>query len=148
MIRSGDTNMLYTTNFANLKKLPDNIIPIAICAKSPDWYNGLEYKKLAPKYEFFIKWKETGDADQYIKCYFEQVLEKLNQREVYCELRALVNNSPLNSRKDMALVCYESPDEFCHRHLVRDWLNSYCAMYNIKCEEWSDKNEHICLQQN
>ena len=48
--------MIYTSYFAKLNKLPNNIIPISICGKAPDWYKGLQYKKLAPKYDFFIKW--------------------------------------------------------------------------------------------
>ena len=73
--------MIYTTYFAKLKSLPDNVIPISICAKAPSWYKGLEYKKLAPKYDFFMKWKENHDNDYYIKCFNEQVLSKLNATE-------------------------------------------------------------------
>ena len=39
---------IYTSYFANLKNLPDNVCPISICGKAPDWYKGLQYKKLAP----------------------------------------------------------------------------------------------------
>ena len=42
--------MIYTSYFAKIKELErNNIIPISICAKVPDWYKGLQYKKLAPK---------------------------------------------------------------------------------------------------
>ena len=34
--------------------------------------------------------------------------------------------------EDIALVCYEKPGDFCHRHLVADWLNE--AGY--QCEEY------------
>ena len=61
--------MIYTSYFAKLKSLPDNIVPISICAKAPDWYKGLQYKKLAPKYDFFMKWEEIYDNDYYIKCF-------------------------------------------------------------------------------
>lgn len=45
--------MIYTSYFAKLKELEKhNIIPISICGKAPDWYKGLQYKKLAPKYGF------------------------------------------------------------------------------------------------
>lgn len=70
-ILRGKDNMVYTSYFAKLKSLPDNIVPISICAKAPDWYKGLQYKKLAPKYDFFIKWKENHDNDYYIKCFNE-----------------------------------------------------------------------------
>lgn len=47
--------MIYTTYFAKLKSLPNNIIPISICGKAPNWYTGLQYKKLAPKFDFFYE---------------------------------------------------------------------------------------------
>ena len=46
-------NMIYTSYFAKLNKLPEYVIPISICGKAPDWYKGLQYKKLAPKWKFF-----------------------------------------------------------------------------------------------
>ena len=53
--------MIYTSYFAKLNKLPPNVVPISICGKAPAWYNGLQYKKLAPKYSFFSEWKKNGD---------------------------------------------------------------------------------------
>lgn len=47
--------MIFTTYFAKLKSLPSNTVPISICGKAPDWYKGLQYKKLAPKYRFFME---------------------------------------------------------------------------------------------
>lgn len=32
--------MIYTSYFGKLKKLPDNLTPIAICAKCPNGYQG------------------------------------------------------------------------------------------------------------
>ena len=51
--------MIYTSYFAKLDSLPNNIVPISICGKAPDWYKGLQYKKLAPKWNFFKIWKEN-----------------------------------------------------------------------------------------
>jgi hypothetical protein len=45
---------MYTSYFAQLKNLPENFIPISICGKAPEWYTGLQYKKFAPKYTFFM----------------------------------------------------------------------------------------------
>ena len=58
---------IYTSYFAKLRSLPENIVPISICGKAPDWYTGLQYKKLAPKYGFFMEWKKTHDNDYYIE---------------------------------------------------------------------------------
>ena len=139
--------MIYTTYFAQLKKLPDNIIPISICGKVPGWYIGLQYKKLAPKYDFFMKWKETGDNKYYIDCFREQVLNKLY---VYQVLGDLINKLPYivnhstphitspSSKFHIALVCYETPEKFCHRHLVSEWLKQN----GIPCYEWRKDNNY------
>lgn len=108
--------MIYTTYFGNLRHLPEDIVPIAICGWAPNWYTGLQYKKLAPKIGFFTKWKETHDNDYYIDCFNNQVLSKLDPAAVVTELTRKAKNKPF------ALVCYERPGDFCHRHLVADWL--------------------------
>ena len=133
-------DMIYTSYFAKLKSLPDNIVPISICGKAPDWYKGLQYKKLAPKYDFFMKWKENHDNDYYIKCFNEQVLDKLNAEQVIKELDSLLLNQTttidysgdLKEVPRIALICYEKPSDFCHRHLVADWLNKN----GLQCKEW------------
>ena len=119
--------MIYTSYFEKLDVLPKNIIPISICGKAPDWYTGLQYKVLAPKYDFFIKWKENHDNNYYIKCFDEQVLSHLNANDVVKRLFEKSNNN-----QDIALICYEKPGDFCHRHLVAEWLkkNGY------QCDEW------------
>lgn len=136
--------MIYTSYFAKLKSLPDNVVPISICGKAPDWYKGLQYKRLAPKYDFFTKWKENHDNDYYIKCFNEQVLDLLNVDDVIYEIykslpepqRMLweITNCPcwVNPHIHIALICYEKPSDFCHRHLVSDWLNKN----GIECKEW------------
>ena len=118
--------MIFTSYFAKLRILPDDIIPISICGKAPQWYKGLQYKKLAPKYDFFMKWKENHDNDYYIKCFNEQVLSELNPHQVLNELYNLSKD------KDIALICYEKPSNFCHRHLVAEWFNKH----DISCKEW------------
>ena len=116
--------MIYTSYFAKLKSLPDNIVPISICAKAPDWYKGLQYKKLAPKYDFFMKWKENHDNDYYIEHFQKEVLDYIKSKM----------NAPVWVNKDwhIALICYEKPSDFCHRHLVADWLNKN----GIECKEY------------
>ena len=122
--------MIYTSYFAKLKSLPKNIVPISICGKAPDWYKGLQYKKLAPKYDFFMKWKENHDNDYYIKCFNEQVLSQLKAEDVLFELTDIVYF--INSvDMDICLICYEKPGDFCHRHLVADWFNKN----GIECKE-------------
>lgn len=119
---------IYTSYFANLKNLPETIVPISICGKAPDGYNGWQYKKLAPKWEFFKKYKETLDKDYYIKCFNEQVLNGLDPNTVIKEI------SVYSGGKDIALICYEKPEDFCHRHLVADWITKNT---DYKVEEYN-----------
>ena len=119
--------MIYTTYFAKLNRLPENVIPISICGKAPEWYKGLQYKKLAPKYDFFMKWKETKDNDYYIREFENQVLGNMDADETYNELMKLAGIFHDDAKKyyHIALVCYEKPTDFCHRHLVADWFKYY-----------------------
>jgi len=113
--------MIYTSYFGNLKKIPSFIIPVSICGKAPEWWHGYEYKKLSPKYSFFMKWKETHDNNYYVKHFEEEVLNQLNADEVIKELNDLTQN--ISDAYDICLICYEKPEDFCHRHLVAEWLN-------------------------
>ena len=120
--------MIYTTYFSNLRNIPKYMTPISIAGKSPDWFKGLEYKKLAPKYQFFKIWKETKNNNYYIKCFRDQVLSILNAENVFDELTTIAGSD------NFVLVCYEKPNDFCHRHLVAEWFreNGYnCMEYPV-----------------
>lgn len=147
--------MLYTSYFANIKNLPSNCIPISICGKAPDWYKGLQYKKLAPKLKFFKEWKENKDNDFYVEHFQEEVLDTLNQYDVIGDLEDLIEkceeideklkmflhivNCPIwcNPHINIVLICYEKPEDFCHRHLVANWLTEY----GCKCEEYIENKQ-------
>lgn len=124
---------IYTTYFNNLINLPDTIIPISICGKPPHYWIGREYKKLAPKYDFFKVWKQTHDNDYYVEQFNKQVLNNLDPAQVVNELFQMVP-----SDCTVALVCYEKPNQFCHRHLVADWLRS--AGYEVSEYMGSNKS--------
>lgn len=136
--------MVYTSYFGKMRSFPHNIIPIAICGKIPDWYKGLWYKKLAPKWDFFQVWKQTHDNDYYIRNYNALILNNLDvkvaidiQLILPQEVRTALTSSIWMSKDyHAALLCYEKPGDFCHRALVSAWLNEH----GYKCEELYDKN--------
>jgi hypothetical protein len=105
---------VYTSYFgmkANIEK--EDILPVSIALWKPRWYEGLEYKKIAPK-AFMLR--GDYDQDEYIRFYEQWVLNKLNVDEVIKDLERLGDG------KDIALLCYEKPGEFCHRHLFAEWM--------------------------
>lgn len=108
--------MISTSYFAKLKRLSADTIPIAICAKAPPWYQGIVYKKLAPSYDILMEYKQTLNKERYILRFRNEILAKLDQEMVVQEL------VQLSCGKNIALICYEKPSDFCHRHLVADWL--------------------------
>ncbi len=110
--------MIFTSYFGNLSKIKKEITPVSIAGKCPSFYKGYEYKILAPKYSFWKDYKdglinEKGYTDQY----YLQVLNNLNPDLIYKTL--ISNYGP-----SFVLLCYESPTDFCHRHIVREWLNN------------------------
>jgi len=106
---------IYTSYFANLKRV---VNPISICGKAPLFYKGPQYKRLAPKYGFFMDWKQGKlDNDGYVKCFNEQVLSGLDPLDVVNELQEFYPEAD-----QLTLICYEKPGDFCHRHLVSEWL--------------------------
>ena len=130
---------IYTTYFAKLKKLPSDIVPVPISNSIPGvdrentTYSSLsanKFPKLVPPWYVVKAYKENGDKEQYIRDYQRLVLDHLNPHDVIKYLKNIVGYN------DVALVCYEKSGDFCHRHLVADWLRK--AGYDV--EEWVEKS--------
>lgn len=69
--------------------------------------------ELSPKKDWFFQWKNGEfDNDRYVKLYYETVLNNVNAQELYEKFG-----------EDAILLCYEKPDDFCHRHIVAEWFN-------------------------
>ena len=123
---------IYTSYFAKMKKIPEDIVRISICAKAPDWYDGIQYKKVAPKYGFFQEWKKNKDNSYYVEHFNSEVLDTLKAENVYSDLKEL------SGGKDCVLLCYEKSEDFCHRHLVGYWLEQKLG---VDVEEYDYKPE-------
>ena len=108
--------MIYTGYWAKTDKyIANGLTPVGISGWNPDGYNGATYKKLAPRYSWWSEWheKHLGD-DWYIQKYYETVLNTLDPVTVVTELQQF--------GKDVVLLCFETPEKFCHRHIVANWL--------------------------
>lgn len=84
---------------------------VSIAGKAPDWFKGRQYKKLAPKFWFFQKYKTDNDEIAYTENFKKEVLDKLDVQTVFNELG-----------EDAVLLCWEKSGKFCHRHLVSKWF--------------------------
>lgn len=122
---------IYTSYFGQLKNLQKyNIIPIAISRFIPDFYKGLRYIDLSPTVDILNNYKNSHS--EYIKRFNQEVISSLNPLIIYQNIVKLSNN------KDCALLCYETPNKFCHRHLIAEWLNN--SISNINITEFNPNN--------
>ena len=122
---------VYTSYFGNARKFPRTMAQVAICAKLPSYFSGPQYKPIAPTYEILTKYKQDGDQKSYVEKYEKDVLSKLNPHEVFDDIVRISGvGGALSLKQDIVLLCYEAPNDFCHRHLVAKWLNE--NGYNIK----------------
>lgn len=111
--------MIYTSYFGKLEELKkNNIVPISIARKTPVWFAGAEYKKLAPNWYILSSYRKDNDEDKHIRLYKKLILRKLDPMEVYHELCDIAQSD------DFAILCYEKPTKFCHRHIVREWMSN------------------------
>lgn len=109
--------MIYTGYYAKTKEYEqEGLVLVGISGKIPDGFTGIRYQKLAPKYTWWKQWHdERMPNDWFIEKYYETVLSQLNPNDVIADLNKI--------GKYIVLLCYETPEKFCHRHLVADWLN-------------------------
>lgn len=121
---------IYTSYFANVKNLPKNILPISIANITPQGWQYPIYQKLAPPDKILKNWKQAQDNLDYIFDYEDEVLSQLKLNDVIDYLLHFLKDD----YTDVALICYEKPTDFCHRHLVADWLKKN----NIHCKEWEN----------
>ena len=104
-----------TSYYGNLRKLKAaNIVPISIALWTPKWYTGLTCKDVAPKAYML---NDDLTQEQYTEMYKRNVLSQHYPSSIVEKIRRL------SQGKDCALLCYEKPGEFCHRHILADWLN-------------------------
>ena len=118
--------MIYTSYFANLRNITDDITPISIARFNPKWYTGLSYIDLAPTKSILSRYKETFDERTYVEAYRNIVLKRFDPDQLESDLYRLAQNSRI------VLLCYEKPTDFCHRHIVSAWLNKH----GIRCVEY------------
>lgn len=114
--------MIYTSYFGNIKKLC-GLFPISIARITPPFLNIASYIKLAPTFSML-----KMPIDKYLLEY-NKILENLDPNKVIEDLNEIAGGKPL------VLLCYEKPNEFCHRQLVSAWLKD---KLNIEIEEWKD----------
>ena len=126
--------MIYTGYWAKTDEyIKNGLTPVGISGWTPDGYNGATYKKLAPKYAWWREWHDKNlSTDWYTQKYYETVLNPLNPAKVVTDLQKIGEN--------VVLLCFETPEKFCHRHIVAKWLQDKA---NVNVVEYMLKSNQI-----
>lgn len=115
--------MIYTSYFSSRKYKPEDSVSIARWCK---FWTGLRFDALAPSADLIGWWKslspevqETAAAKQHYARLYRVQLNNLNPVEVAIILEG------------KTLLCFEKTGDFCHRHIVAEWLREA----GFECEE-------------
>lgn len=115
----------YYAKFSRLsKEEKDRYIPVLISTSLPKWFLDreeyyMEYKLLAPSSDNVFKLKNNKmSQEDFTNAYIdklkgldlEQILEDLYDYEGIMDT-------------EIVLLCYEKSIDFCHRHILREYLN-------------------------
>lgn len=116
---------IFTGNYDECKA--GNLISISGDKGKKVGYEGKALTKLAPKRAFWDIWynnigkiPEKENTMYYIKEYYKQVLLKVNIEEI------------LKDEKDPILLCYEKGQDFCHRHILAEYIE---LTYGVKVRD-------------
>mgnify|MGYP007030606087 FL=1 len=105
---------MFTSYFGNKKQWSKHSNIVAISVSTPHYYNGKTFPKLYPTMKL-IQGLKLGHIteEKYKSIYYNTVLKHLNPEETYMELG-----------EDAVLLCWDTPNKFCHRFLVAEWFKN------------------------
>ena len=113
---------IFTGNYEECKV--GNLISISGDRGRSVGFKGKAIPQLAPKRAFWNVWHdnigkipEEQNTKYYIEQYYKQVLSKVNIEEL------------LRDEKDPIILCFEKGQNFCHRHVLAEYIE---LKYRIK----------------
>ena len=119
--------MIYTSYYANHKHY-DGFYRIGISRTSPKDSCDIYLKLFAPSYSTLSDYKSKKiEEKEYTRQYLQSLenLYKNGALAVFAEYLKQLN-------LDIVLLCYESPEKFCHRHILAQVLNK---KYGLEIKE-------------
>lgn len=111
----------YFGNVATLKKC--GVHPISIARWSPRGWDGDRLTWLAPT----VYMLKEASHEEYVRMY-QEICRGVNIEWLIRQLSMMAGG------KDVALLCYERPNEFCHRHMLAEYLTDH----GIKVTEFNE----------
>ena len=117
-----DWYMIYTSYYANYRKFK-GMYRISISRTAPNNSYDLQLIKLAPTAELLQNHKSNSITnEEYASVYHNQLLRLENDGYIAKFVKALSTLQELH--ENIVLLCYEKKGDFCHRHLLAEYLNN------------------------
>ena len=110
--------MIYTSYYGNFRNL-EGFVKIGISTSQPFEVDTIS--KLFPGWDIVHDYKSNPDNERYVKRYTSEILSKTSPEEIVGIIRRICRR--YNNFK-VVLLCYEKRGDFCHRHIVADWLTN------------------------
>lgn len=105
---------IYTSYFAKAGTLRKaGIVPIGVALWPPRFFRGISMKQVAPR-RYMLDDRLTDE--EYIRMYRSDVLRFVDARSFIRQLEEAGHGM------DVALCCFEKPGDFCHRHILAQWI--------------------------
>lgn len=116
--------MIFTSYFAKASKVPD-AIKISIALSKPDFFIAdATIPVFAPTFEILSEFKRTGNAEVYTSKY----LDLLRERDAEIQKRVAILEK-IGYNKNVLLCCWETPEKFCHRHILAEYIGKGWTEY-------------------
>lgn len=122
--------IILTSNYARQCENPD---AIGISRSHPIWFRGKIMIELAPPWDVVDGAKRGINSREEITKQYIDYLE-INEVDPY----ELIDRLPHNSM----LLCYESPNELCHRRILADWIEDKTGFH---IPEWKNEKEQAMI---
>ena len=106
--------MIYTSYFGN-KHIPKEMHRRVIANSQPKGCNFKTELKLIPSWVLVSGYKNGSITPKEYAAEYTKQLDQINFSKLIEKYE--------DSENDIVLLCWESPEKFCHRHLLANYLN-------------------------
>ena len=129
----------FTSYYGNYRNIPKDYVCIGISRYCPEWFRKGNYDNfvfvedniLAPEKDLLDDMKSGRETEEgYKRRYVETLFRKLEGISIYTYFGSL--SRKYEQYKAIVFLCYEKPEDFCHRHILRKLMNN---IFHIPCEE-------------
>ena len=118
--------MIYTGYYGGLTRIVGDIAKVQVSNSAPVPVD-IKFEKAIPDWAFIVKPYKDGliTKEEYEQRYTLQ-LDKFREN-----ILGVIKYFS-STDKDYILLCYEKPGDFCHRHILADYINKALGEGTVK----------------